>query len=382
MQAPQTPPPVIMAPHQLELELELPAPLAPPGSHRCACSAELLSLLVLGWAAPASSPVAAADVSVTRLGGAWSNYVYRVSHPSLPPLLLRVYGGRRAEADVVAPPPLFSRAAELEVAQLVARLGLGPRLHAVFSNGRLEEFLTSPAGDQLQPLTSAQLREPGVSACVGRRLAHFHSATSELRRDCRLWARLAEWQALAEAAAASLPAQPSWLQPVLRACPGRAAALHAALSGWSASGRPGSGDVLAHADVQHMNVLAAPGGEVRDVILIDYEYALCAPAAYDIGNHFCECAADYGGGEGDKMLDYRGRYPGAAARAAFCAAYLGEGASAGDAEGLAEAAHAHACVSHLMWGLWGVVQAGRSQIEWDFLGYAKERFDELELRSA
>jgi len=49
---------------------------------------------------------------------------------------------------------------------------------------------------------------------------------------------------------------------------------------------------------------------------------------------------------------------------------------------LAEAAHLHACVSHLLWGLWGVVQASRSQIEWDFLGYAKERFDELELRSA
>jgi ethanolamine kinase len=32
--------------------------------------------------------------------------------------------------------------------------------------------------------------------------------------------------------------------------------------------------------------------------------------------------------------------------------------------------------SHLMWGLWGIVQAGQSVIEFDYIGYALQRFDE------
>jgi choline/ethanolamine kinase len=163
------------------------------------------------------------------------------------------------------------------------------------------------------------------------------------------------------------------------------------------------------------NVLALRTG---GVCLIDYEYACAAPAAYDIANHYCEWAADYAEApaDGSGMLAYRERYPNAAQRTAFAAAYLAarrvqdvgqrgkpdapasdggaaphaREAPAGCADGgsrslehdalaLARAADRYAAASHALWGLWGLVQARHSSVAgFDFSGYARARFEEME----
>jgi len=175
---------------------------------------------------------------------------------------------------------------------------------------------------------------------VARSLAAFHEATLGLAGGCSLWPRARAWLALAQAAA--LPSSPPWLLPTLAAVPGRLTALEEFMADWVASGRPGSSVVWAHNDVQHNNLLGAPDeGASADLQqlprLIDYEYSCSAPAAYDIGNHFCEQAADYSDEPGVEMLDYVRRYPDAGERIAFCAAYLGErGREAADAEACAD----------------------------------------------
>jgi thiamine kinase-like enzyme len=168
------------------------------------------------------------------------------------------------------------------------------------------------------------------------------------------------------------------LRAALEAVPARVASLRTSLAGLP--GAPSHDVVFAHGDLQHMNIL----GGVGDIMLIDYEYALSAPRAYDIANHFCERAADYS--DGERMLDFGERYPTRAQREAFCAAYLA--ASSGrqptelEVTQLAAAADCYALASHLSWALWGVIQSVRSSVAWDFLGYSMLRFAEYEAHAA
>jgi thiamine kinase-like enzyme len=326
-----------------------------------------------------------------------------------PPLLLRLYGsldstggeGEGGEAAVTraSPPSLFSRAAEVRVAEAVAALSLGPRCFVLFPNGRLEALLDGA------PLTSPDMRSAPMAAAVAATLARFHTRTAaapELAAPCGLWARLEAWHALATRAATAQPpsARRDALLSTLAALPAHVAAIRATLAPFHASHAPGSATVFSHNDLQHNNILAlcapptptaaeaAAGASAASaagiaVALIDYEYALPAPACYDIGNHFCERAADYADApsDGGGMLAYELRYPDVAARDAFCAAYLraleppcGDAAAAA---ALARAADTAALASHLLWGCWGVIQASASSItDFDFLGYADARFAE------
>lgn len=40
-----------------------------------------------------------------------------------------------------------------------------------------------------------------------------------------------------------------------------------------------------------------------------------------------------------------------------------------------DAANVYAAVSHVQWGLWGLIQAKVSDIDFDFLSYAAQRLD-------
>ena len=323
-----------------------------------------------------------------------------------PPLLLRLYGslddaeeapsgsgsGGAAAAAATpsspAPARLFSRDGEVRCAEAVAALGLGPPCFVLFANGRLEGYLDG------SPLFAPEMRTPRVADAVAVAMARFHAAaTPALGAPCALFVRMRAWLAAACAAADAQPpgaVRDAWRQR-LAGMPAQLEALEARLAPWAASGAPGAGTVFSHNDLQHNNILrmhsrkAGADGDADgiNVALIDYEYALSAPVAYDIGNHFCEWAADYADSplDGAGMLAYAARYPSKAQREAFCAAYLAALPAAGavaaaDAAALAAAADAHALASHLLWGFWGVIQERASSVDFDFLGYATARFDE------
>jgi len=284
------------------------------------------------------------------------------------PLLLRIYGSvEGAEAGVLSA-SLFSRADEVRVARTVARLRLGPRCFLTFRNGRLEEWLEGV------PLRSVEMLIPHVSLQIAAALARFHAlASPELAGEDGLWDRICHWHALA--ARVQLPRD---LAELVAAVPAAADALRASLQPWASSGRAGSPTVFSHNDLQHNNILKLLDGSV---VLIDYEYGASAPIAYDIANHFCEMAADYAADAPGGMLNYGERYPTLAQRESFCAAYLGAGSSRADAAALARAAERYALASHLVWGLWGVVQSGCSSVEFDFMEYARQRFQEFRARA-
>jgi thiamine kinase-like enzyme len=106
-------------------------------------------------------------LEITRLSGALTNRVYEVrfrdpndtKHASRR-VLLRVYGNGVDK--------LFSRTKELDWLRKLSAEGLGPRLLAVFGNGRLEEYFRSVT------LTHDDLRDPTTCQKIARCMAQLH----------------------------------------------------------------------------------------------------------------------------------------------------------------------------------------------------------------
>ena len=369
-----------MAPLALP-DVALPPPQPPAGASSQLMSAPLAQLLsqhVPGWAG-----VTTDTLLLTPMCLAMSNLVFRVTcaySPHAPALLLKLYGdGRSGGSGGDAPPSLVDRDHELRAATHLSSLGMGPDILLVWPGGRVEKWLHAA------PLLSEEMREPIVAASLASSLASFHAACRPLLSSPRdaLWARMRRWAADAAAQCGDLSADARF-GPTLLLAPAWIDALHAALGDLPTS--------FVHADVQHLNVLkcvsnapcsAQTSGEPVVLQLIDFEYAMEAPACFDVGNHFCERAADYSPGAEHRggMLSYSDRYPSLAARVAFCAAFLGggvAGSGAGEAEALAGRAEVGALASHLLWGCWGVIKAKASpSADFDYGAYADARFAEL-----
>ena len=117
----------------------------------------------------------------------------------------------------------------------------------------------------------------------------------------------------------------------------------------------------------------------KHISFIDYEYASLNPRGFDIANHFNE----YAGFECDYTL-----YPSSAHQHHFFRHYLSSytahpSHSHSDhhdqqqqMEALEKEVKMYRPMSHLYWGIWALVQANVSTIDFDYLGYAVLRIEE------
>ena len=130
--------------------------------------------------------------------------------------------------------------------------------------------------------------------------------------------------------------------------------------------------VFCHNDLLSGNVLydekAAGGPATR---LIDFEYGFYNYRAFDLANHFCECC----GFECDWD-----KFPARSAQERFFRSYLAalnggrsESVSAAAVDAMYEEVNPWVLVPHLFWGIWAVVQAGFSVIDFDYVGYSELR---------
>ena len=73
---------------------------------------------------------------------------------------------------------------------------LGPKVYGTFLNGRIEQFFPSRA------LSPQELRDPGVSVCIAKRMRELHSVDLKLlgfdADQPMIWRLLKEWAELAE----------------------------------------------------------------------------------------------------------------------------------------------------------------------------------------
>lgn len=114
--------------------------------------------------------------------------------------------------------------------------------------------------------------------------------------------------------------------------------------------------------------------KVETVSFIDYEYAVPSPAAFDIANHF----AEWGG----FACDF-GVLPTRSTRRDFIDEYIKSyvshtqmGSTDGLTSRLFEEIDMFRGVPGLYWGIWALIQATISQIDFDYAAYAEVRLGE------
>ena len=335
--------------------------------------------LVEGWSA-----VPPSTLQVVVIQGGITNLLYRLDNPTpgakWASALVRVFG---AKTEL-----LIDREKDNRVFQALSDAKFGPYLHGVFGNGRVEGWVDA------KPLEPAQMGEVGAvdyPSLIAQSLATMHQLNMAGSRSPMLWPFLAKWFDMSNVTftderltaglnslnRAKLATELEWLKTVLPSpANGNGNAFVQRSSGVTAEvERIVSTVVFCHNDLLSGNILKLTGKAALQVV--DFEYGGYNFAGFDLANHFCE----YAGFD----FDLDRWYPNAAAQARFFEAYLRVAFPRSpwllNAEGTAKLCAALstrvnqlALASHFFWGLWAIIQARHSPIDFDFMGYALERF--------
>eukprot|EP00741_Cyanophora_paradoxa_P022122 tig00021434_g21354.t1 len=276
--------------------------------------------------------------------------------PAPPTVLVRVFG---ANTEV-----LIDRAKELEVLLSLSRRNLIPRVYGAFRNGRLEEYVP------YRSLRPEEMADPALAPLIARSLARLHRTDVPLPAGDALWSTIQRWLEIARGCEFVRDDQRAALAAVdLPAVAREVADLRAKLAAVP------SPLVFAHCDLLSGNILLHDG--TKHMYIIDYEYGMRAPRGFDIGNHFQE----YAGFECDYL-----RYPDREAQYRFFRPYLleatGREATEAELDQMYTEVTRWGLLAHVYWGVWAVVQARHSAIDFDYLSYAKLRLDEYRRQKA
>ncbi|KAI3961548.1 hypothetical protein MKW92_032742 [Papaver armeniacum] len=286
------------------------------------------------------------SLKVIPLKGAMTNEVYQVN-----------WGTQKGEL------PADQKVSEVEINtfECMSKHGQGPRLLGRFSNGRIEEFIHA------RTLSAHDLRDPEISSLIASKLKEFHKVEMSGPKNVVLWNRLRNWLSSAKQVCPPEEAR------VLDSLDEEIAILEKEISGENQL------IGLCHNDLQYGNIMM--NEDTKLLTIIDYEYACYNPVAYDLANHFCEMAVDYQS-ETPHILDFN-KYPDLEERKRFIRAYLsssGDEPTDVDVVALVEDVEKYTLASHLVWGLWGIISEHVNDIDFDYMEYAKQRFQQYQLR--
>ncbi|KAL8972900.1 MAG: hypothetical protein Q9183_000289 [Haloplaca sp. 2 TL-2023] len=312
-------------------------------------------------------------------------------------VLIRAYG---KGTDV-----LIDRERETQSHSLLCRHGLAPELLARFQNGLMYRFIRGQVCD------SDNLTEERIWRGVARRIAQWHAllpvaAASSMsdtgEKDSpptplkelssvpktsiddinritpdkltpNVWTVIQKWIFALPTTSEVEKQRKDTLQKELERTV-------ADLANVPSFGKDGL--VFSHCDLLSGNVIVHPRGSgtspsVETVSFIDYEYATPAPAAFDLANHF----AEWGGFE----CKYKA-LPTRSVRRAFLEEYLASYTSYTPlpldidrqtyVDRLFNEIDAYRGVPGLYWGVWALIQATISQIDFDYASYAEVRLKE------
>ncbi|KAJ2782725.1 hypothetical protein H4R18_002099 [Coemansia javaensis] len=301
---------------------------------------ELMLRVFPGWAA--------GDLVLKENSGGITNKLVRcVNRRENLTVLIRAYG-RNTEI-------IIDRGMELANMAGLASQGVCPPVYARFANGLVYGYIpgTVPSPEEmgsaaLAPLIARKLAEWGQISLPGDR-------TPQLLPTLRRW--LQDIPACYGDARKDAVFREHFSLDMLRSELAAVEQLAAAAE---------SPVVFAHNDLLSGNIVLSASGDA--VSFIDYEYATYNYRGFDIANHFNE----YAGFE----CDYS-RYPAKDAQLAWFRAYLehiGLDASPAALERMHREVALLRPASHYYWGVWALVQAAISDIDFDYLDYARLRF--------
>lgn len=316
------------------------------------------------------------DFQISIVSGGLSNLLYLCSLPEHVQtvaeeprqVLLRIYGAILQGVD--------SLVLESVMFAILAERTLGPKLYGVFPDGRLEQYLPNTR------MHTDQLSDPSVSAEIATKLARFHEMVMPFNKEPK-WLfgtidkymdqvmklnfnREAHVKKFKKLMKLDLPAELESLRALLAATP--------------------SPVVFCHNDVQEGNILILDNRDQNSnerLMLIDFEYSSYNYRGFDFGNHFCEWMYNY---TYDQWPFYKAtpeHYPTREQQLIFIRSYLAEQGRHSDMkmdqtkleEDMIIEANRYALASHFLWGLWSIIQAKISKIEFGYMDYAQCRFD-------
>ncbi|CAG8560293.1 1434_t:CDS:2 [Funneliformis mosseae] len=252
-------------------------------------------------------------------------------------VLIRAYGNK---SEV-----LIDRKQEIYNLVTLSSLGMSPPFYGRFSNGLVYGFIEGTA------FSVPDLSNSCKSSLVAEHLAAWHNVNIAGEKKPKLFVTLKKW--LKEELNAELTNLELELTKV------------------------NSPVVFCHNDLLYGNIIY--NETTKKVSFIDYEYGCYSYRGFDIGNHFCEFA----GFECDYSL-----YPDKKFQLQWLRHYLNTFNSAkgevlrdndvtdNELFTLYREVNKFALASHFYWGLWALVQAQLSDIDFDYMEYAVLRFKE------
>jgi len=246
--------------------------------------------------------ITANDISVKRISGGLSNWLYQVSFtkplakPAEPSqVLLRLYGqthGERALESLITDSVIFT---------LLSERNLGPKLHGIFPGGRIEEYI--PA----RPLKTQELSDEKLSRQIATKMAAVHAMNVPINKEPRwLWDTTARWLQNIE--------EGQMKENQVDECPIAEYLYKIELKREMAWLREHliklkSPVVFCHNDMQEGNILLREDTDDPTIVLIDFEYCSYNYRGFDIANHFIEWTYDYTKAEHPNFVALQENYP-------------------------------------------------------------------------
>ncbi|XP_060864997.1 choline/ethanolamine kinase [Metopolophium dirhodum] len=302
------------------------------------------------------------DISVTRISGGLSNWLYQVTllkgNADPRDVLMRLYGqthGENAIENIITESVIFT---------LLSERGLGPKLHGIFPGGRLEEYI--PA----RSMKSEELSDPKLSLMIAEKMAELHKLNIPINKDSTwLWDTMDRWlqqpikdvnwssenMELDQILSTNLSDETRWLKKHLS--------------------KLRSPVVFCHNDLQEGNILMKendPPG-CRSLCLIDYEYCAYNYRGFDIANHFVEWTYDYTNPIYPHYTVNRELFPTKDQQIEFLKRYSHCMENDESIELILNEVNNFILASHLFWGIWSIVNSRMSKITFGYREYAMER---------
>ncbi|GMH39128.1 hypothetical protein BSKO_07026 [Bryopsis sp. KO-2023] len=311
------------------------------------------------------------DVEVSTVSGGITNALLKVSPKAdsgVSPVVVRIFGPFTEL--------LVDREREARVLVQLNQAGFGAKVLGLFGNGRIEEYLDCKA---LEP---TEMANPILTERIAQKLYEFHSVAVEGEsKEPQLFSTARRMIKMAK----ELKFESESDRKAVEALDldGVAKEVDRMEEICKTTGSP---LVCSHNDLLSGNILLirSPSDSTEGfdeasspMNFIDFEYGTYSYRGFDLGNHFNE----YAGFDCDWSL-----YPDTQQQKRFLSAYLhakngsdpsnGETVDERDVERLVAEADVFSLMSHVYWGVWSIIQAKYSSIDFDYLGYSKNRLDQ------
>ena len=268
-------------------------------------------------------------------------------------VLVRVYG---AKTELI-----IDRDAEIRNMIVLSENGCGCQLYAQFGNGLAYEFLPG------ETLTIESVKSAEIFPKVAETMAKMHKSVdlgSEVPREPCMWKKLRMFlQQYPKELSDKRLAENNISELRMRA---EVEKLEMTLKDSCTSPI-----VFTHNDLLLANIVI--DDVTGKVSFIDYEYGDYNYQECDIANHFDEMA-------GVEEMDFLSHYPTPEFQKKWIRAYLkaydGQDPDEKRIQEFYENVNRFSLCYHLMWGLWGLVQASISKIDFDFVAFGLSRLNE------